>query len=65
MMLGIGVLELAQKYIPDNDFFRKPEVEFKVVMVALGVLILAGLLAGFFPARRAAKIEPIEALRSE
>jgi putative ABC transport system permease protein len=65
MMLGIGVLELAQKYIPDSDFFRKPEVEFKVVMVALGVLILAGLLAGFFPARRAAKIEPIEALRAE
>ncbi|MES2655946.1 MAG: ABC transporter permease [Bacteroidota bacterium] len=65
MMLGIGVLELAQKYMPDSDYFRKPEVSLSVVLQALTVLIFAGFLAGFFPARRAAKIQPIEALRAD
>jgi putative ABC transport system permease protein len=65
MLLGIGILELAQKYIPDSDFFRKPDVEFSVILQALLALVLAGLLAGFFPARKAAKIQPIEALRAE
>lgn len=65
MMLGIGLLELAQKYMPDSDYFRKPEVDVTVVLEALAVLIFAGFLAGFFPARKAAKIEPIEALRAE
>jgi putative ABC transport system permease protein len=65
MMLGIGLLELAQKYMPDSDYFRKPEVDLTVVLEALAVLIFAGFLAGFFPARKAAKIEPIEALRAE
>jgi macrolide transport system ATP-binding/permease protein len=35
-----------------------------LVMVAL-VLILSGGLAAFFPARRAAQVNPIEALRAE
>ena len=65
MMLGIGLLELAQNYMPDSDYFRKPEVDLTVVLEALAVLIFAGFLAGFFPARKAAKIEPIEALRAE
>lgn len=65
MMLGIGLLELAQQYMPDSDYFRKPEVSLQVILYALAVLVLAGFLAGFFPARKASKIEPIEALRAE
>ncbi|WP_417588679.1 ABC transporter permease [Owenweeksia hongkongensis] len=49
----------------DHDFFKNPEVNFKIAMITLGILVVAGALAGFFPARRAAHIRPIEALREE
>jgi len=32
---------------------------------ALGILLLSAVVAGFLPARRAASIEPVEALRTE
>lgn len=47
------------------DFFKRPEVDLGVAIQALFILVLAGSLAGFFPALRAARIRPIEALRDE
>ena len=37
----------------------------KYAMTTILVLIIAGTLAGFIPAQRAAHIKPIEALRDE
>jgi ABC-type lipoprotein release transport system permease subunit len=34
-------------------------------VACLGVLLMAGLAAGYFPARRAALLEPVSALRTE
>ena len=47
------------------DMFLNPSVSLGVVSVALVILILSGLLAGFIPAQSAIKVRPIEALRTE
>jgi len=47
------------------DMFANPSVSLGVVLVALTILIISGLLAGFIPANSAIKVRPIEALRTE
>ena len=47
------------------DMFVNPSVSLNVVVVALIILIVSGLLAGFIPAQSAIKVRPIEALRTE
>lgn len=47
------------------DMFLNPSVGITVVLMALFILIVAGLLAGFIPAQSAIKVRPIEALRIE
>ena len=65
LLLGTGLLELIRRYIPENDFFYNPEADLRIAVGATLLLIIAGLLAGFYPARRAARIRPIVALRDE
>jgi putative ABC transport system permease protein len=56
---GINALQI------DSGFFKEPEVNLNVAIVALVVLILSGLFAGYIPARRALSIKPVDALRAE
>jgi putative ABC transport system permease protein len=49
----------------DSAYFRAPSVDLRTGFGALGVLILTALIAGYFPARAAARMHPIEALRRE
>jgi len=39
-----------------------PSIDIHIVLMATGLLIVCGVLAGFFPARNAVKIKPIEAM---
>ncbi len=64
LVLGVGLLELINPHI-QTEFFRNPEVNLRVAITATLVLVLSGMLAGFIPARRAARIKPVEALRDE
>ncbi|RNC84301.1 MAG: ABC transporter permease [Winogradskyella sp.] len=45
--------------------FANPSVNMTVVVIALTILVLAGLLAGLIPANRATKMKPVDALRIE
>ena len=42
-----------------------PTVGLSTAIGATVVLIVTGTIAGIFPARQAAKVKPIEALRAE
>lgn len=65
LLLGTGLLELIRTKMPANEYFYNPEADIRIAVTATLFLIAAGLLAGFFPARRAARIKPIVALRDE
>jgi putative ABC transport system permease protein len=45
--------------------FRHPTVDLGIALAATGLLIIAGVLAGYFPARKAVKIPAIDAIRTE
>jgi len=65
LVAGVAVIELASAYLPKIDLFQHPEVDFRIAVGALLLLVISGMLAGFVPARRAAGILPVEALRDE
>jgi putative ABC transport system permease protein len=65
LVSGIGLLELVNKFMPPSDFFRSPEVNFNIAVAATLVLVFSGMLAGLFPAIKAARIRPVIALRDE
>ena len=64
LLAGLGLLELVDQ-MPANDFFRQPGIQLSVGLQAMALLVVAGAFAGFFPARRAARLRPIDALRDE
>ena len=45
--------------------FANPSVDVSIAIMALIVLIISGLLAGFIPATKATQMKPIDALRIE
>lgn len=64
LLFGLVLWEIIGPMI-EADFFTKPEVDLKVALLTLTILIVSGAFAGFIPAYRASKIKPIVALRGE
>ena len=65
LVSGIAVLEIMAHTIQGVSYFQNPEVNLSTAFGALFLLVLSGTLAGIFPARRAARIRPVEALHDE
>lgn len=49
-------------YVNLPDWLGKPVISPTVVIVTISILMIMGVLAGFFPAKRASKMDPVEAL---
>lgn len=64
LIFSMGLLEIVGPNI-EVDYVLNPSVDFRIAMTMVIVLIIAGAIAGFIPAWRAANIQPIEALRDE
>lgn len=75
MVLGIAVTELANYYMVKTgsasmggthvSVFLNPTVDVGPAIFATIVLVVAGVMAGYLPARKAVKVKPIEAMRQE
>jgi putative ABC transport system permease protein len=61
---GVATLELLDR-LQLSDFVRRPVVNMGTGIAAGIVLVAAGALAGYFPARAAARVNPIHALRDQ
>jgi putative ABC transport system permease protein len=58
--LGLSISAIGGRYL-DVPFVFNP----LIVVIAVGFSGLVGVVFGFFPARRAARLNPIDALRHE
>lgn len=65
VVAGLLVLELVHRGLGETDFFGDPTISVGTAFQVLTALILAGVFAGLFPALRALKVKPVEALRDE
>lgn len=67
-LAGLGLNQIALRYLETNDvplrgnFFVIPPW---LIALALGFALLVGIVAGLYPAARAARLDPITALRHE
>jgi len=67
LVAAVGTLEGFARVLaklPDAPVSR-PDVDFKAALVAQLLLIAVGLIAAIMPARHAARVHPVEALRAE
>jgi putative ABC transport system permease protein len=75
MMMGIGLTELVNFFMvqaangqpatdePQMSIFTNPTVDLGYALFATVILIIAGVIAGYLPARKAVRVQPIEAMR--
>ena len=65
VVLGMIVTQIIAALTKDADFLSNPTVSLQIALEVTAVLIVAGAIAGFFPAMKATKVKPVEALRDE
>jgi putative ABC transport system permease protein len=64
-MAFAGVLMAAMGTVHGPGGFDPPKLVPMSALLAIGSLTLAGVVAGLYPARKAAMLQPVEALRQE
>jgi len=81
LVMGTGLMEMINYFMVQSaevaaaaaenggrageSVFMNPTVDFNIAVASTLLLIIAGAIAGYIPAKRAARIKPIVALRDE
>ncbi len=76
MVAGIGLTEIVNTVMENSgaggdsgeegmSIFHNPTVNLGIALSATLLIVVAGVVAGYFPARKAVKITAIEAMRNE
>jgi putative ABC transport system permease protein len=68
LVAAVGAVEFVSTTLKKSgaraELFKNPEVDLTIAVIALGILILSGALAGLIPGKRAIRVKPVEAIRN-
>jgi len=62
---GLGISRLIKGVAAIGNTSLNPVVSLSSILLAVGFSVAVGLIFGLYPANRASKLEPVEALRTE
>ena len=65
LLFGVGLLNFIGDKLEEEYYITNPSIDISTGIAATILLIAFGAFAGYLPAKRAAQIKPIEALRDE
>mgnify|MGYP001794732495 FL=1 len=69
LVMGVALIEgigyAMKNFGMESEFFANPEIDFQAAISAIIVLLISGVIAGLIPGIKAAKVNPVLALRDE
>jgi len=65
VVLVEGIAYAMAEFGMQSEFFVNPEIDFKAAFSAISVLLISGVIAGLIPGIKAARVDPVIALRDE
>jgi len=60
-----GISKAMVEFNLQSEFFANPEIDFEAAFSAIAVLLISGVIAGLIPGIKAARVDPVVALRDE
>ena len=64
LVIGLPAVLVSERLI-STQLYGLPSIDPMSISIAVGLLTVAAILAGYLPARQATKVDPMQALRYE